>query len=64
VACGHQRPHEVLHAWTEAAEAAAQRTAESSSALREMTREHAESMRRQLTQAEATKQAQELRSSP
>ncbi|MFF2511845.1 hypothetical protein [Streptomyces sp. NPDC058086] len=45
-ACGHQQPLEVLRAWTEAAEAAAQRTAESSSTLREMTREHAESVRR------------------
>ncbi|MFI5809221.1 hypothetical protein [Streptomyces sp. NPDC051561] len=64
VACGHQRPLEVLRAWTESAEAAVQRTAGSSPTVREMTREHAEFMRRELTRAEATMQAQERRSSP
>lgn len=53
VDCGHQRPLEVLRRWTEAAEAAARRTADSPT-LREMTREHAESMRQALAQAEAT----------
>ncbi|MFI9810400.1 hypothetical protein ACIHEJ_40065 [Streptomyces sp. NPDC052301] len=41
VNCGHQRPLEVLRKWTEAAEAAAQRTT-GSLTLREMTRGHAE----------------------
>ncbi|MER5228300.1 hypothetical protein [Streptomyces flaveus] len=64
VDCGHQRPLEVLRRWTEAAEAADQRTADSPT-LREMTREHAESMRRELTQSEATdEQAQECPPSP
>ncbi|WP_327170192.1 hypothetical protein OG471_01065 [Streptomyces sp. NBC_01336] len=53
--CGHQRPLEVLRAWTESAEAAAQRTAESPT-LRDMTREHAEHMRWALTRAEAADQ--------
>lgn len=61
--CGHQRPIEVLRAWTEAAEAAAQRTADSP-ILREMTREHAESMRQEMTPAEAVEQGHECPPSP
>ncbi|MFJ7278452.1 hypothetical protein [Kitasatospora sp. NPDC098663] len=56
--CGHQRPLEFLRAWTESAEAAAQRTAESPT-LRDMTREHADQMRWALTQAEAAGQQQQ-----
>ncbi|SDT83442.1 hypothetical protein SAMN05216371_8273 [Streptomyces sp. TLI_053] len=53
--CGHQRPLEVLRAWTESAEAAAQRNAESPT-LRDWTREHAHHMRWALTRAEAAAQ--------
>ncbi|MFD7031568.1 hypothetical protein ACFWAR_26430 [Streptomyces sp. NPDC059917] len=61
--CGHQRPLEVLRTWTESAEAAAQRIADSS-IVRTM-REYAGLLRRGLTQAEATdQQAQERPPSP
>ncbi|MGW0602271.1 hypothetical protein ACWD11_34940 [Streptomyces sp. NPDC002776] len=64
VDCGHQRPLEVMRKWTEEAEAAAQRTAHSST-LRDLTREHAAAMRRALTQAEATdKQAHQRPMTP
>lgn len=60
VDCGHQRPLEVLQRWTEATEAATQRTADSPT-----LREHAESMRWALTRAEATdEQAGECPPSP
>ncbi|MFI1583528.1 hypothetical protein [Embleya sp. NPDC020630] len=54
VSCGHQRPLDVMRAWTESAEAAAVAdrpylTPE----IREMARRHAEDMRRALTEAEA-----------
>lgn len=55
---GHQRPLEVLRKWTEEAEAAARRTS-GSAALRQMSRGHAEAMRRALTQAEAADAAEE-----
>ncbi|MGP3691630.1 hypothetical protein ACTVZO_44550 [Streptomyces sp. IBSNAI002] len=48
--CGHQRPLEVLRDWTETAEAAAQRSPNSPA-----NREHAEYLRRMLTEAEATR---------
>ncbi|MFI5642642.1 hypothetical protein ACIA8H_35285 [Streptomyces goshikiensis] len=64
VDCGHERPLEVMREWTEAAEAAAQRTS-GSPTLSEMTRGHAEAMRRALTQAEAdNEQAQERPPAP
>lgn len=63
VDCGHQRPLEVLRTWTESAEAAAQRTTDSS-IVRTM-REYAGLLRQALTQAEATdQQAQERPPSP
>ncbi|MCJ0869302.1 hypothetical protein [Streptomyces sp. AP-93] len=55
VDCGHQRPIEVLRAWTEASEAAADRpdlTAE----LQERARGEAETMRWRLSRAEAAEQ--------
>ncbi|WP_330300345.1 hypothetical protein [Streptomyces sp. NBC_00503] len=52
VDCGHQRPIEVLRAWTEASEVAADRSGLTPE-LQEEARSKAETMRWQLSRAEA-----------
>ncbi|MFJ5117967.1 hypothetical protein [Kitasatospora sp. NPDC088548] len=55
VDCGHQRPVEVPRAWTEAAEAAAERPGLSAE-LQETVRSQAQTMRWRLSRAEAAEQ--------
>ncbi|MFA7766357.1 hypothetical protein [Streptomyces sp. NRRL S-448] len=55
VDCGHQRPIEVLRAWTEAYEAAADRSGLTPE-LQEEARSKAETMRWRLSRAEAAEQ--------
>ncbi|MFJ3966115.1 hypothetical protein [Streptomyces sp. NPDC090036] len=55
VDCGHQRPIEVLRAWTEAFEAAADRS-DLTPELQERVRSEAETMRWRLSRAEAAEQ--------
>ncbi|MFD4535809.1 hypothetical protein ACFWNL_36665 [Kitasatospora sp. NPDC058397] len=53
--CGHQRPVEVLRAWTEASEAAADHSGLTPE-LQETARSEAETMRWRLSRAEAAEQ--------
>ncbi|MFD9303213.1 hypothetical protein ACFWCB_11210 [Streptomyces sp. NPDC060048] len=55
VDCGHQRPIEVLRAWTEASEAAADRSGRTPE-LQERARSEAETMWWRLSRAEAAEQ--------
>ena len=57
VFCGHQRPIEVMRAWTESARQATERAARRSPEVQEMTRRHYDLIRRMLDAAGARETA-------